>query len=159
MGGVHAGKRAYWQIDAPPGLAIGGAHTEGSPGMVSYGINQRKSPWGGGFYWKGGGAKVTAGQTEYSSPPLLSPYFGWQAVCGASTCNGASSPGEVTVLGLEIEGVEASGPSVAAQRWQSRRYGRLAPWPMAYRIHGRWTERRMPARRDARRGQRVAAGQ
>src|SRR2546421_7403884 len=36
--GVPAGKRAYWQIDAPAGLVIVGVHTRGS-GMVSYGVN------------------------------------------------------------------------------------------------------------------------
>src|ERR1039458_6190265 len=51
---VPAGGRAYWQIDAPAGLAIVGAHTEGS-GMISYGVNSNMG-WGGGFYWQGGGA-------------------------------------------------------------------------------------------------------
>ena len=37
-GGVPAGGRAYWQIDAPSGMAIVGVHTEGS-GMISYGVN------------------------------------------------------------------------------------------------------------------------
>ena len=33
------GGRAYWEIDAPSGLAIVGVHTEG-PGMISYGVDQ-----------------------------------------------------------------------------------------------------------------------
>ena len=56
--GVTAGSRAYWEIDAPSGFAVISAHTEGS-GMLSNGVNENWG-WGGGFYWKGGGAKVTA---------------------------------------------------------------------------------------------------
>ena len=47
---VPAGGRAYWQIDAPAGLAIVGVHTEGS-GMISYGVNAPNWGWGGGFDW------------------------------------------------------------------------------------------------------------
>jgi hypothetical protein len=109
--GVPAGGRAYWQIDVPPGLVIVGAHTEGA-GMVSYGVNQNIG-WGGGFYWQGGGAQASPGEVGYSSPPLFSSYFGWQIVCGWSTCNGASKPGEISILGLEIEAAEASGPTIS----------------------------------------------
>jgi hypothetical protein len=108
---VPAGARAYWQVNAPQGLAIVGAHTEGS-GMASYGVNQNMG-WGGGFYWQGGGAPAYPGEVAYSSPPLLSSYFGWQIICGWSACNGASEPGEISVLGLEIEAAEGSGPTVS----------------------------------------------
>jgi hypothetical protein len=109
---VPAGGRGYWQIDAPQGLAIVGAHTEGA-GMISYGVNSNMG-WGGGFYWQGGGVGAHAGEVAFSSPPLLSSYFGWQIICGWSKCDGANKPGEISVLGLEIEGAEASGPSVSA---------------------------------------------
>ena len=109
--GVPAGGRAYWQIDAPPGIVIVGAHTEGS-GMVSYGVNQNMG-WGGGFYWQGGGAQAYPGEVGYSSPGLFSSYFGWQIICGGSTCNGGSKPGEISILGLELEAAEAVGPTVA----------------------------------------------
>lgn len=109
--GVPAGGRAFWQIDAPSGLVIVGAHTEGS-GMISYGVDSGVG-WGGGFYWQGGGAQTHQGQVGYSSPLLFSSYFGWQIICGASTCNGVTKPGEISVLGLEVEAAEASGPSVS----------------------------------------------
>ena len=111
-GTVPAGSRAYWEIDAPAGLVIAGVHTEGS-GMLSYGVDAGTG-WGGGFYWHGGGAQVYAGEVGYSSPPLFSSYFGWQIICGWSTCNGGTKPGEIAVLGLEIEAAEASGPTVNA---------------------------------------------
>ena len=107
---VPAGGRAYWQINAPSGLAIVGVHTEGS-GMISYGVDSGMG-WGGGFYWQGGGAQTYPGQIGYSSPPLFSSYFGWQIICGWSTCNGVNKPGEISVLGLELEAAEGSGPSV-----------------------------------------------
>ena len=108
---VPAGARAYWQIDAPAGLVIVGAHTEGS-GMISYGVNSNMG-WGGGFYWAGGGAQVHQSQIAYSSPPLFSNYFGWQIICGWSKCDGVNKPGEISILGLEIEAAEGSGPSVS----------------------------------------------
>ena len=90
---VPAGGRAFWQIDAPSGLVIVGVHTEGS-GMISYGVDSGMG-WGGGFYWQGGGAQTYQGQIGYSSPPLFSSYFGWQIICGWSTCNGSTKPGEI----------------------------------------------------------------
>jgi hypothetical protein len=134
--GVPAGSRAYWQIDAPPGRAIVGVHTEGS-GMITYGVDSNMG-WGGGFYWQGGGAQVHQGEIGYSSPPLLSSYFGWQIICGWSTCNGATKPGELSILGLEIEAAGGSGPTVspapgslgAASGWVR------GWWPVAFNADG-----------------------
>ncbi len=133
---VPNGARAHWEIDAPSGLVIVGVHTEGS-GMVSYGVNQNMG-WGGGFYWAGGGAQTSAGEVAYSSPPLFSSYFGWQIICGWSTCDGTAKPGEISILGLEIEGAEASGPSVsvapgslgATSGWVR------GTWPIAFSADG-----------------------
>jgi hypothetical protein len=133
---VPAGGRAYWQIDAPQGLAIVEAHTEGS-GMISYGVNSNMG-WGGGFYYQGGGAQAYPGEIGYSSPPLFSSYFGWQIICGWSKCDGSSKPGEMSVLGLEIEAAEGSGPSVstaagslgAASGWVR------SSWPIAFSADG-----------------------
>ena len=123
--GVPAGSRAYWQIDAPAGLVIVGVHTEGS-GMVSYGVNQNMG-WGGGFYWQGGGAQAYPGEVGYSSPPLFSSYFGWQIICGWSTCNGTTKPGEISVLGLELEAAEGSGPDSVCGSRKPRRGQWLGP--------------------------------
>ncbi len=108
---VPAGGRAYWQIDAPQGLAIVGVHTEGS-GMISYGVDSNMG-WGGGFYWQGGGAQTYPSEIGYSSPAISSAYFGRQIICGRSTCDGVKSPGEISILGLEIEAAESSGPTVS----------------------------------------------
>ena len=94
-----------------PGLVAGTPPGRGAgtpPGPVPPGTG-----WGGGFYWRGGGAQVSAAQTNYSSPLINSPYFGWQLVCGASTCDGSTKPGEIAVLELEIAGAESSGPTVS----------------------------------------------
>ena len=109
--GVPQGAHGDWEIDASAGISIVGVHTEGS-GMVSYGINANQG-WGGGFYWKSGGAQTYPGQIAYSSGAINSPYFGWQIVCGWSTCNGATHPGEISILGLEVEAAETAGPSVS----------------------------------------------
>lgn len=135
---VPAHARAYWQIDAPSTFAIVGAHTEGS-GMVSYGVNQGGTPWGGGFYWKGGGSQAHSGQVGFSSPPIFSGYFGWQLTCGAKlSCDGVSKPGEISVLGLELEAAEASGPAItpvpgslgSTSGWVRGR------WPIAFTADG-----------------------
>ena len=133
---VPAGGRSYWQIDAPPGFVIVGVHTEGS-GMISYGVDSGMG-WGGGFYWQGGGAQTSQGQIGYSSPALFSSYFGWQIICGWSTCNGNTKPGEISILGLEIEAAEGSGPTVsvtpgslgAASGWVR------GIWPIAFSADG-----------------------
>ena len=136
-GKTTAGKRASWEIDAPPGFSIVGAHTVGSQGMVSYGVNSGKG-WGGGFYWRGGGAQVSAGETNYSSPLINSPYFGWQVVCGASTCDGSTKPGEIAVLELEIAGAESSGPTVSVAPGSLGAAGGWArgTWPVAFSADG-----------------------
>jgi len=105
--------------------------------MVTYGVNQNMG-WGGGFYWQGGGAQVSPGEGNYSSPAINSPYFGWQVVCGWSTCDGSTKPGEIGVLEIEIEGAETSGPAVfvapgslgAAGGWVH------GSWPIAFTADG-----------------------
>lgn len=137
LGKTTAGKRSSWQINAPAGFSIVGAHTVGNQGMVTYGVNQNMG-WGGGFYWQGGGAQVTPSEGNYSSPAINSPYFGWQVVCGWSTCDGSTKPGEIGVFEIEIEGAETSGPGVsvapgslgAASSWVR------GTWPIAFSADG-----------------------
>jgi hypothetical protein len=136
-GKTTAGKRAAWQINAPQGFSIVGAHTVGNQGMVSYGVNQNMG-WGGGFYWQGGGAQAYPGEGNYSSPAINSGWFGWQVICGWSTCDGGTKPGEIGVLELEIEAAESSGPAVstapgslgAANGWVR------GSWPIAFSADG-----------------------
>jgi hypothetical protein len=133
---VPAGGRAYWQINAPSGLAIVGVHTEGS-GMISYGVDSGMG-WGGGFYWQGGGAQTYQGQIGYSSPPLFSSYFGWQIICGWSTCNGVNKPGEISILGLELEAAEGSGPTVSVTPGSLGAAGGWVrgSWPISFSADG-----------------------
>ncbi len=135
-GNVPAGGRAYWEIDAPHGLVILQVHTEGA-GMVSDGVDAGMG-WGGGFYWAGGGTGTYSGQIGYSSPVLFSPYFGWQIICGWSTCDGIDKPGEISILGLEIEAGESSGPTVypaAGSLGASGGWVR-GTWPIAFSADG-----------------------
>ena len=137
LGKTTAGKRASWQINAAPGFSIVGAHTVGNQGMVTYGVDSGMG-WGGGFYWQGGGAQVSQGEGNYSSPAINSPYFGWQVVCGWSTCDGSTKPGELAVLEIEIEGAETSGPSVSVAPGSLGAAGGWArgTWPIAFTADG-----------------------
>ena len=137
LGKTTAGKRASWQINAAPGFSIVGAHTVGNQGMVTYGVDSGMG-WGGGFYWQGGGAQVSQGEGNYSSPAINSPYFGWQVVCGWSTCDGSTKPGEIGVLEIEIEGAETSGPtvSVAPGSLGSASGWVRGSWPIAFSADG-----------------------
>lgn len=136
VSGVRAGSRAYWEIDAPAGLSIIGAHTEGS-GMLTNGVDENWG-WGGGFYWKGGGAQVKPGQTYYNAPLINSPYFGWQIICGASTCDGGTRPGEIAILGLELTVLETSGPIVHPSLYSlAGAVGWVrGKWPIAFTADG-----------------------
>ena len=105
--------------------------------MTSYGVNQNWG-WGGGFYWKNGGAGVQPGQTGFGSGLINSPYFGWQVVCGWSKCNGNTKPGEITVLGLELAAMETNGPSleVAPQSLGDANGWVRGRWPIAFHADG-----------------------
>jgi hypothetical protein len=134
--GVAKGSRGYWEVDAPTGFAIIGAVTEGG-GMTSYGVNQNWG-WGGGFYWKNGGSSVKPGQTRFNAGLINSPYFGWQIVCGWATCDGATKPGEITVLGLELAAIETTGPSlrISNQSLGSSSGWVRGSWPIAFSADG-----------------------
>ena len=106
---VPAGARAYWEIDAPSGLAIVGVHTEGS-GMVSYGVNQNMG-WGGGFYWQGGGAGAYPGEVGYSSPPLSSRLTsGGRSSAAGAHAMGPPSPVRSASWGLSLRRLRAPDP-------------------------------------------------
>ncbi|WP_249012207.1 hypothetical protein [Conexibacter sp. DBS9H8] len=135
-GTASNGTRGMWEIDAPAGFSIVHFWTDGS-GMSSYGVNSG-GPWGGGWYWQGGGAEVHAGEAGYSSPTLATPYIGWQVICGQSTCNGINNAAQIAVLGLGIEATEPGGPTLtatpgslgAASGWVR------GTWPVAFSADG-----------------------
>ena len=116
---VPAGAR-LWQINAPQGFSIVGAHTEGS-GMVSYGVNQNMG-WGGGFYWQGGGAQAYPGEVTYSSPAINLGLLRLAGHLRLEHVQWGTKPGEISVLGLEIEACRGLGSfSIDGARQLGRR--------------------------------------
>jgi len=128
---VPAGRRATWLANAPAGLSIVGVSVPAND-MYSNGINDGKG-WGGGFYWAGGGAQTHDNEPTYTSPPLNSAYFGFQIVCGASTCDGSVSPAQLTVESVNLQATESQGPALAASSglWRSAGWVR-GNWPLTF---------------------------
>ncbi|MHB8659599.1 MAG: hypothetical protein ACYC91_16940 [Solirubrobacteraceae bacterium] len=118
-GTVSAGQRAGWQANAPTGLSITGASIAANE-MYSIHINDGQS-WGGGFYWAGGGAGSSDGMNHYNVAGLNSPYFGFQIVCGWSTCSGSTHPAQLTVESINLSATETQGPWLSAPDglWQA----------------------------------------
>jgi hypothetical protein len=125
---VAAGTRASWEADAPAGLTITGASIAPNQ-MYSIHINDGQS-WGGGFYWAGGGAPTYDSTTSYGVSGLNSSYFGFQIVCGWSTCDGNTHPAQFTVESINLYATETQGPWLAAPSglWQA------SAW-----VRGTWT--------------------
>ena len=128
---VPAGRRATWQADAPAGLSIVGVSIPPND-MYSNGVNDGRG-WGGGFYWVGGGAQTHDNEPTFASPPMNSSYFGFQIVCGASTCDGSVNPAQLTVESVNLQATESQGPALAASTglWQSRGWVR-GNWPLTF---------------------------
>ena len=128
---VPAGRRATWLATAPAGLSIVGVSIPPND-MYSNGVNDGKG-WGGGFYWAGGGAQTHDNEPTYTSPPLNSSYFGFQIVCGASTCDGSVNPAQLTVESVNLQATESQGPTLAASGglWRSVGWVR-GNWPLIF---------------------------
>jgi hypothetical protein len=128
---VPAGRRATWLANAPAGLSIVGVSIPPND-MYSNGVNDGKG-WGGGFYWAGGGAQTHDNEPTFTSPPMNSSYFGFQIVCGASTCDGSVSPAQLTVESVNLQATESQGPALVASHglWQSQGWVR-GNWPLAF---------------------------
>lgn len=134
------GTSVHWSVNAPSGLTITSVYI---PHMYSWGIDDN-SGWGGGFFWKGGSSAVDTfdgesgwssgytGSPTFSWPAGGTPYFGWQVVCGASTCtNGGSQWLSVELLELGVS--ESGGPLIAAPDglWQASGWIR-GDWAIHY---------------------------
>jgi hypothetical protein len=126
---VAAGQRASWQATAPGGLEIVGASIP-NPGLLSAGVNDG-SQYGGGFYWAGGGAQTHDGETSAGFGPFASSYFGFQLVCGVSTCTTGTSQLDVGEINLYVR--ETAGPSLTAPDglWQAPGWVR-ADWTIHF---------------------------
>lgn len=116
---ISRGDRGSFQADAPAGLAITGASI-GSKQLYSLYLNNG-GPWGGGFYWAGGGAETYDTTSQYFVSGLNTPYFGFQLVCGASTCDGSTHTAQITVESIHLYATETQGPSLSAPDglWQA----------------------------------------
>jgi hypothetical protein len=115
---VARGRAAHWQASAPSGLAIVGASVpQGS--LVSAGVNDGQQ-YGGGFYWAGGGAQTRDAEPSVSLGGFSSSYFGFQLVCGVSTCTTGIPQLNVGQITLQVR--ETSGPILASPDglWQAR---------------------------------------
>ncbi len=130
----------HWTVRAPSGLTIAWAYI---PHMYSNGIDDGQG-WGGGFFWSGGSSNVNTfdGETGWSSqttsgphftwPTGGSPYFGWQVVCGVSSCtNGGDQWLSVELLELGVQ--ETSAPNLVAPDglWQATGWIR-GQWPLHF---------------------------
>jgi hypothetical protein len=127
------GKRAAWEADAPAGLEIVAASVPAGDLLVEN-LNNSNSPWGGGVYWAGGGQELggeVAGAGSWSG--FVSPYFGFQMVCGASTCSALSNAAELDVFGVSLSVRETTGPSLSAPNglWQTTGWAR-GQWPLNF---------------------------
>jgi hypothetical protein len=116
---VKAGQRGSWQATAPTGLSIVGASIPANS-MYSIHVNDGQG-WGGGFYWKGGGAGTHDSETSYNVSGLNSSYFGLQLVCGWSVCNNPTNPPQLTVETINLQATETQGPWLSAPDglWQA----------------------------------------
>jgi hypothetical protein len=127
------GSRGAWEADAPAGLEIVAASVD-APGITASSINISGSPWGGGVYWAGGGQEIPS---EYegggSWSGFVSPYFGFQLVCGVTPC-GKTHAAELQINGTVNFSVrETVGPSLSAPNglWQTTGWIR-GQWPLNF---------------------------
>jgi hypothetical protein len=125
---VPAGQRGSWEADAPAGLLITGASIAPYE-MYSIHVDDGQG-WGGGFYWAGGGAGTSDSTTQFGVSGLNSSYFGFQIICGWSTCDGITHPAQLTVESINLYATETQGPWLAAPSglWQA------SGW-----VRGTWT--------------------
>ena len=137
---VPAGERAAWEADAPAGLVITGASIAPYQ-MYSIHIDDGQG-WGGGFYWAGGGAGTSDNTTQFTVSGLDSSYFGFQVICGWSSCNGNTHPAQLTVASISLHATETQGPWLGAPSglWQASGWVRGT---LAARILGQFAVRPM----------------
>jgi hypothetical protein len=137
---VAHGASVHWTVHTPTGMNIAGVYV---PHMYSSGVDNGTG-WGGGFFWSGGSSNVNTfdGETGWSSsttsgpsyswPSGGSPYFGWQVVCGASSCtNGGDQWLSVELLELNVQ--ETSAPALTAPDglWTASGWIR-GEWPLHF---------------------------
>ena len=106
--GATPGGGAYWtETVAPPNVTIEYASVTGA-NVVN--VNNGQG-WGGGSFYAGGGSQWYNGQTSAYDGPFSSSYWGFQIVCGWSSC---SNPANIYAGGIQLTAVENQGPSIVA---------------------------------------------
>jgi len=129
---VGAGAYARWAATAPGGLSITQISVPGYQLGVSN-INQRRSGYGGGFFWAGGGQGINHTESSYSSPRFSSPYAGFQVICGDASCAIGDASIQAGSIGL-LAG-ESNGPSVTPDGsdnlWYRQGWAR-GSWPISF---------------------------
>jgi len=124
------GSRGAWQANAPAGLEIVAAS---SPDIDVQNINTSVTTWGGGVYWAGGGQDLKAevdGVGSWSG--FASPYFGFQIVCGATTCKPEQNA-VLHIYAVSLSVGETVGPTLSAPNglWQATGWVR-GQWPLDF---------------------------
>jgi hypothetical protein len=102
-----AGARIGIQTVAPAGVTITSAFV--SPWYI-YDINNGQG-WGGGSYYTGGGRGWTDADTQELDPSFSSSYWGFQMICGWSSC---SNFGGIYVNSIQLTATENQGPALTA---------------------------------------------
>ncbi|MGH2875661.1 MAG: hypothetical protein ACRDLV_05365, partial [Solirubrobacteraceae bacterium] len=116
-----------WQAVVPPGLLIDAAQVLG---LYSQYVNDGTSgDWGGDFYWDGGASSIVPSETSPVFTGLSSTDFGWQLVCGKSTCS-SGDLGEIQVTGVILSARETAGPTLSSPS---------GLWDASGWIRGDWT--------------------
>jgi hypothetical protein len=129
--GLPAGSRIGYQLTAPAGISIYAAQVS----LAGVDNINDGGGWGGGGYWSGGGNPWYAGATSETDGPFNSPYWGFQMICGSSSC---SQGGGIAVNDVQLVAVENQGPNLTAVGSNNLWYqtGRYVwntpndPWPI-----------------------------
>jgi hypothetical protein len=122
------GQNALWQAVAPAGLEIVDAGVPASS-MSAAGVNEGNiGDYGGDFYWQGGSSNISSGSSFFGPAAMNSSYFGFQIVCGKSTCGSGS---DIIVSNLQLTVHETTPPSLSASGlWEASGWVR-GSWPFA----------------------------
>jgi hypothetical protein len=106
-GAMPAGAQIGMQTNAPPGVAIIAALVD--PYEIEN-INNNQG-WGGGSYYAGGGSGWDSGAAVESDSGFTSSYWGFQMICGWSSC---SNFGSIYLNSIQLTAEEDQGPSLTA---------------------------------------------
>jgi hypothetical protein len=134
-GASSAGGNYWAETVAPPGVTIEYASVTGANILN---VNNGQG-WGGGSFYAGGGNQWYNGQTSEYDGPFNSSYWGFQIVCGWSSC---SNPANIYAGGVQLTAVENQGPAVVAMGgnnlWYQTRQNEYVwnpagdVWPIAF---------------------------